>query len=240
MSLEVLVVNSGDNKNQKNVASVLNALKNQEVAGEHELNIVIKNYREAEHYFNLGHSEENHGRPDLIIFSGRAMTDPPSTLDEIIRYYSWINNADVPVLTICGSYQRWLQALGADLIRHKSEKGLIEIELSGYENDYLHQGANSNHVFLRNGHTRFVAENENFPLDIKVLGKSSFGLAIVKHKTLPIYGYQGHPERGFEHMQSYAHSDDARTYSIMVFRNLLNLAHGYKDGTINSTYIKQN
>lgn len=208
----ILVVNAGDDENEDNIVPIIDIIKMLRP----DIRTVVSPYQQAEQL-------AINNPPKLQIFSGRAQDDPTHKLSQIKPYYSWIIPSKIPTITICGSYQRMLVAIGAKLTLSGSaaETGIIPIKLQQTSKDPLHKDFSQSKAYLHNGHRYFI-KMTNLPDEFRILGTSNRGLAIVKHNTLPIYGFQGHPERTSPQNVPRAYS--AYQYSTRLFHNFLNFA----------------
>lgn len=213
---KVLVVNSSDHDNRDNLGPIEHILSHPIITKSLNLSIQVTSYQNAR--YRLTNFE-----PDLLLMSGRNYQDKPSTKEEAQKWYSWINNLDIPVFTICGSYQRWVISLGGEIVEGNPEIGLIPTYLRNHQDDPLHSTYSLSRTFIHNHH-RFFVENSTLPKEIVLLGHTLGGTSIVKHISKPIYGFQGHPEKAFTFNNSMQDSL-AQQYSTIIFQTLLKIHH---------------
>lgn len=158
---------------------------------------------------------------DLLIIPGGADINP-TRLSRKPSYYTGSSNPhleyfdehklstymvnETPIIAICRGAQSIWSMFGGDIIQHnywhtqsehqKDECHEISWAKPEFETKYgkLIQKVNSRHHQTING-------LNNVPADLEVLAYAKEGKSIMKsiveiyrHKTLPIYGYQAHPE----------------------------------------------
>ena len=124
-------------------------------------------------------------KPDGIFFSnGPGDPEPCEYAIEAIQEFSKLK---IPLFGICLGYQLMALAFGG---RTKKMK-------------FGHHGANhpvkdlqSGKVFITSQNHGFVVEEETLPSVLRVTHRSNFdgSLQGFKHKSLPVIGFQGHPE----------------------------------------------
>jgi GMP synthase-like glutamine amidotransferase len=216
--VEIGIINSGDNANLPNIEPIIFLLGEAQIKRNYDFRIAVYSYKD------LGKLESYCKKAQLLIFSGRDPHDPPHKNSEILKYYSWIGKINLPVLTICGSYQRWLIAQGASLIKDGSESapGFVPIKMEISKDDDIHKNLKAKKVYVYSEHQYFIKPG-SLPPNIQVIGMSTNGISIVKNRTKPFYGFQGHPER------AYLESDDkdrpeAKKYSDHFFTELIDLS----------------
>lgn len=177
--ISVLIVNTGDGDNRENIDNLVYVLEDPYFTSRYHITYEIVGYKEVERDLS--------SKYNLILISGRPKKDSPSTLKEIKEYYSWLRDYKGAFLAICGGYQRWLQVLGGKLEKVEDlEKDITKVSfISGYRK--------YSNTYVYSKHRYFISIN-NVPRILDIMGITK-GVACVKHKKLPQYGFQGHPEK---------------------------------------------
>ncbi len=143
---------------------------------------------------------------DLFILSGGhsfPVVGNESLLENEIEF---IRNCNKPILGICFGFELIAHVFGAKLQEMKEkEKGLIKIEV--IEPDDLFLTITNFSVF--ESHRWVVASLGN---EMVSLARSQDGVEVIKHKSLPVYGVQFHPEMFVE-----------QTCGREIFNNFLHL-----------------
>jgi GMP synthase-like glutamine amidotransferase len=120
---------------------------------------------------------------DLVILSGgqhNILFENDSFSEEIKLVKSGKS-----VIGICFGCELIARAFGGELIElPEEEKGIFEIEI-------LDKSLGDKNMKVYEGHRWAVSK---VPEEFEVLAKSERGPEIIKHKILPIYGLQFHPE----------------------------------------------
>jgi len=125
---------------------------------------------------------------DAIILSGGHQFPIVGNSNLLVQESNLIKNSRVPIFGICYGFQIIAHTFGAGLKMMKSkEKGILNINISM-----------QNPIFENIAHFQ-VFENHRWvvnklPADIIELARSKDGIEAIKHKYLPIYGVQFHPE----------------------------------------------
>ncbi len=128
------------------------------------------------------------GEYDAIILSGGCSFPVIGNADKLSDEIALIKNSNKPILGICFGFELIAHIYGSKLVRlPKKEKGLNQLELLG--NDPIFSNISSLRVF--EGHKWSIKEIGG---ELLALAKSKDGIEAVKHKKLPIYGVQFHPE----------------------------------------------
>lgn len=101
---------------------------------------------------------------------------------------SLIKNLNKPIFGICYGFELIAAAFGAELERkHNKVHGIIEMEVT--QSDKVFKDIQNFNVY--ESHRWVVKE---IPECLLALARSKDGIEAFKHKTLPIYGVQFHPE----------------------------------------------
>lgn len=123
---------------------------------------------------------------DIIVLSGSSVYPIIGNEEKFSHEIEFIKNTTKPIIGICFGCELIVKAFGGELkkLDHKS-KGIKEVEIldkSLCKNSTINVYENHEYVI------------ERMPESFNILAKSEVGPEIVKHKTLPIYGFQFHPE----------------------------------------------
>jgi len=128
---------------------------------------------------------------NLVVLSGVGNDHFPIVGHEmdLQKEFDLIRSHPLPILGICYGFELIIVTFGGTLVRLPAEeKGIRDLELLGH--DKVFAGIDTLRVY--EGH-RWVARTVANPL--VPLARSQHGIEAVKHKTLPIYGFQFHPEK---------------------------------------------
>lgn len=141
---------------------------------------------------------------ELIVLSGSSSFSLRESEEKFIKEELLIKNSKVPVIGICFGCELIARAFGGTLKKlGQKEKGIIEVDvLSG---DDIFGGKRSFEVYA--SHEWAI---DKIPDDLLALARSKNSIMAIKHKTLPIYGFQFHPENLTE-----------KTYGDEIFFNCL-------------------
>jgi len=152
-------------------------------------------------------------RPQALILSGSPSgvnsANAPMPSSEI-----W--QTGIPILGICYGLQLMVRQFGGKIrqaVRHEYGRALLEID---FPDELLADLPNSFQVWMSHGD-----EAEELPADfVRLAHTANTNYAAIKHKSLPLYALQFHPE--------VAHSD----YGSEIFANFLfRIAHLQADWT---------
>lgn len=122
---------------------------------------------------------------DLAILSGGSKYELIGNEKKFEKELSFIKNTKIPIIGICFGYELIALAFGASLKKlPENKKGIYEIEI-------IDENLGKGKIKVCESH-RWVIDN--LPSIFEVLAKSEEGPEIIKHKDLPIYGLQFHPE----------------------------------------------
>lgn len=125
--------------------------------------------------------------PDGILLSNGP--GDPSACNAIIENIKALLTTNIPILGICLGHQLLALAFGA----------------STYKMSFGHHGSNHPVLDTQHGQVMITSQNHCFAVDEKTLNadllvthRSLFDQSLqgFRHKTLPIFGFQGHPEAG--------------------------------------------
>jgi GMP synthase (glutamine-hydrolysing) len=123
---------------------------------------------------------------DLIVLSGGSLFELSNNEDKFSREINLVKNYKKPIIGICFGFEIIVTAFGGKLKKlEQKQTGLKEIDI--LDKDFY----NKSQII--------VSENHQWGVDIlpgvfEVLAKSESGPEIIKHRSLPIYGFQFHPE----------------------------------------------
>jgi para-aminobenzoate synthetase len=148
---------------------------------------------------------------DLVILSGGSVH---SAFDDVFfgKEKELIRKSTVPVLGICLGFEIITLAFGGMLKElEKEHKGLEKISVVAP--DAIFSGIKSFTAYEH--HHRSI---DVLPQNFKILAMSGKEIAVIRHETLPIYGFQFHPEYTAEK------NDGAK-----IFNGLLNTLFARKD-----------
>ncbi len=121
---------------------------------------------------------------DLIVLSGGGKHNILFEEDSFGEEISIVRSGK-PVIGICFGCELIARAFGGELVElPENQKGIYEIEI-------LDKTFGSGSIKVYEGHRWAISK---IPDEFEVLAKSETGPEIIKHKTLPIYGLQFHPE----------------------------------------------
>jgi len=122
---------------------------------------------------------------DLAILSGGSKYQLIGNEDKFEKEIDFIKNTKIPIIGICFGYELIALAFGASL------KELSEVKKGMYEVQVIDESLGAGIIKVYESH-RWVVER--LPEIFKVLAVSEDGPEMIKHKDLPIYGIQFHPE----------------------------------------------
>jgi GMP synthase-like glutamine amidotransferase len=124
---------------------------------------------------------------DLIVLSGSSKEQLVGNESDFESEIAFIRTNQKPLIGICFGCELIVSAFGGEL--HKlvvPHKGIREIEIT---NSDLFEGEKLLKVY--ESHQWGMSEA---PANFDVLAQSADGPEMIKHKTLPVYGLQFHPE----------------------------------------------
>jgi carbamoyl-phosphate synthase small subunit len=126
-------------------------------------------------------------QPDGIVLSNGP--GDPSACGPMINTIKTLISSEIPILGICLGHQLLALALGAKT----------------YKMDFGHHGSNHPVQNTSSGKVMITSQNHGFAVDVLSLGvklemthRSLFDNSLqgFKHKSLPLFSFQGHPEAG--------------------------------------------
>lgn len=128
---------------------------------------------------------------DLIVLSGTSHLTAVFDTDKLQAELELIRTTQSPLLGVCFGTQLINLAFGGTL----KEIGIANPLRTAVEIEVLVDDPLFNHRkhFLAYDAHRWVIDTP--APEIEVLARSSHGPEVVRHKTLPIYGFQFHPEK---------------------------------------------
>jgi len=128
-------------------------------------------------------------QPDQVVISpGPKTPDDAGNCLEIIKHVA----GKIPILGVCLGHQSIGQAFGGEVVHAKTLFHGKQSKITLQE-DPLFEGMNKT-VNVARYHS-LVVKAETLPLCFEVLAKTDEGeIMAMKHKTLPVYGLQFHPE----------------------------------------------
>ncbi len=124
--------------------------------------------------------------PDAIVLSG----GPSSVYEpQAPKIGEWVINLGIPILGICYGFQLLAAMMGGEVKRSKGEYGPTRVNVLDRSNLFKGWGEEE---LVWMSHSDYVASP---PRDSTVTAISESGyIAAFKHRSLPIYGVQFHPE----------------------------------------------
>jgi GMP synthase-like glutamine amidotransferase len=130
---------------------------------------------------------------DIVILSGSSLGPLVENEDKFSQEMYFIKNTTKPLIGICFGFELIVRAFGGQLKKlEKKDQGIKSINIL---DDSLYKKS-----------TIKVYENHEWTVDklpdvLDVSAESSAGPEIIKHKTLPIYGFQFHPENFVDELE---------------------------------------
>ncbi len=130
---------------------------------------------------------------DLIILSGSHDNSIVWDGDKYIDEINFVKNTKKPLIGICFGFELIVKAFGGEINElENKDRGIREIEILN-SNIY-----NKKTIKVYESHRWTVGKLPEF---FDILAKSEIGSEIIKHKTLPIYGFQFHPENFVDELE---------------------------------------
>lgn len=110
--------------------------------------------------------------------------------------YYVLKKFDVPMLGLCLGNQIMALAHGGEIEKMPKRQEKVDTVKILDKEDPIFAGIDGDVVLLKKGHKRRV---KTTPVDFKVIATSAMNpVEIIRHKDKPIYGIQGHPEKGLD------------------------------------------
>ena len=129
---------------------------------------------------------------DLIVLSGGHGYPVENNEDIYSKELSLIRNSSKPIIGICLGFELIVYAFDGELeLMQKREKGTLEITLKRP----LALFGDKAKVNVFESHRWKL---KRLPKLFEEVATSKDGIEIIKHKILPIYGFQFHPEMNFQ------------------------------------------
>ncbi len=128
---------------------------------------------------------------DFLILSGSSQFPIVGNKEKLAAEIDLIKRSKILTLGICYGCELMAVAYGAELVdigeEHK-EKTVIDIQV--VKDNPIFQGRK---MFGAYDAHRWIIKT--VPEEFEVLAKSEHGPELIKHRTLPMYGFQFHPEK---------------------------------------------
>ncbi len=124
----------------------------------------------------------------LILLSGSSLFPVQGNEGQLVQEKGLITNAQVPIVGICFGHELIVNTFGGKLsLLNQKVVGLTEVEVI------------QRHPMFGDYERFTVYENHQFGAsevgqELEVLAKTDYYPAVIKHKKMPIYGFQFHPE----------------------------------------------
>lgn len=139
-------------------------------------------------YSNIPNDISNYS---LIILSGSSLFPIEGNEEKLAKEINLIQNIHVPLVGVCFGHELIAHAYGSPLTQMPQHVGMTEIWVTAPHPMFL-----SKEVFS-------VYENHQYGVtevteELEILARSDHAIAVLKHKTKPIYGLQFHPEHHTE------------------------------------------
>ena len=141
---------------------------------------------------------------DIIVLSGSSGYPIVGNEQQLQKEMLLVRHSKVPVIGICYGCELIVNTFGGVLEQmNEKKKGIIDIEV--IVPDPIFGGRQRFEVY--EGHRWRIKE---LPVGFIDLARSKHGIEAVKHKELPIYGLQFHPEKFVD-----------ETYGDEILRNII-------------------
>lgn len=126
-------------------------------------------------------------KPDGVFLSN-GPGDPTACVEAIYNIQQLISKK-IPLFGICLGFQLLGLAMGAQTIKMK---------FGHHGGNHPVQCVRNKKVYITSQNHGFAVDEINLPDDLRVTHRSLFDKTLqgFEHKTLPIFGFQGHPEAG--------------------------------------------
>jgi len=125
--------------------------------------------------------------PDGVFLSNGP--GDPKACTHAIRTVQALMQQAIPIFGICLGYQLMALALGAKTIKMK---------FGHHGGNHPVQDKQSKRVLITSQNHGFAVDEQSLPADLKITHRSLFDNTVqgLQHCTLPVFGFQGHPEAG--------------------------------------------
>ena len=127
----------------------------------------------------------------LIILSGSSLFPIRGNEEKLVKEIELIRSANIPIVGICFGHELIAHAYGASLTPMSRHVGMTEIKVTSPHPMFLTREVFSVYENHQYGVTELTEE-------LEILATSEHAIAVLKHKTKPIYGLQFHPEHHTE------------------------------------------
>lgn len=181
----------------RNIALVVNAHKPEEMA--ERFRAVYSELDEQARIrpvnFGNGFSRDIPSTTDEILFTGGVQESLGSNPELKEEAFNLVKGVAEPVLGVCFGAQVVARAHGARLIKLPAKReGEAPVEIVVIGNPYLGQYAGT----FQQAHEShsWALDQDRFPDELEILGRSEDGVEIFAHHQLPHGGVQFHPELG--------------------------------------------
>ena len=181
----------------RNITLVLNAHKPEEMAEKFRTVYHEIDQRAKITPVNLGNgfSRDIPSTTDEILFTGGVRESLGSNPELKEEAFNLVRGVAEPVLGVCFGAQVVARAHGARLVKMPAKReGEAPVEIIVAGKTYLGQYAGRPQLALES-HT-WALDEDSFPGQLEVLGRSEDGVEIFAHHQLPHGGVQFHPELG--------------------------------------------
>ncbi len=145
-------------------------------------------YRFFDHnqHIQLDEDEQVHG---IILSGGKG--NPYEPLNLTANFVA-LNNFDVPIMGLCLGFEIIAVAHGGRIKKLENYRHLKDKIFLNRLNDPIFDGFKKKEITLQEKHSFYVSD---MPKNFECLAYSNTcKYEIIKHNTLPIYGFQAHPE----------------------------------------------
>ena len=130
-------------------------------------------------------------KADLIVLSGGHGYPVVHHENEYTKELQLIRGTFKPIIGICLGFELIVYAFGGELeLMKMREKGELQISLT----KPIPLFGNTTTITVFESHRWSVKQ---LPENLEILATSKDGIEIIKHKMLPIIGFQFHPEMNF-------------------------------------------
>ena len=151
-----------------------------------EIGTKVKVYRNDE----ISIQEIDKMNPSAIVLSPGPCT--PNEAGICLDLINKISKVNIPTLGVCLGHQAIGQAFGGKIIRNKPMHGKVS-SIYHYKSDIF---KNLTNPFKATRYHSLSIERKSLPSCLKITAelKKNGMIMGIKHKTLPVYGVQFHPE----------------------------------------------